>query len=71
MTGFLLACKNNSLEVVKLLLDIKPDIINQEEEYLIGYMLACYNNSLEVVKLLLDIKPDIINQKKYITGLMK
>ena len=53
---------NDSLEVVKLLLQKHPDIINEKDkDGGIGFMYACSNNSLEVVKLLLEKYPDIVN----------
>ena len=58
------ACEYNSLEVVKLLLEKYPDIINQKNKYgWTGFMYACLCIGLKVVELLLEKYPDITNQK--------
>ena len=58
------ACINNSLDVVKLLLEKYSDIINQKDNNgWTGFLYACSYNTLEIIKLLLKKHPDIINQK--------
>ena len=42
MTGFMYACLYNSLEVVKMLLEKYPYIINQKDnDGVTGFMFAC------------------------------
>ena len=60
----MIACTNNSLKLIELLLERYPDIINQKDNKgWTGFMIACEYNSLEVIELLLTKYPDIINQK--------
>ena len=61
-TGFLLACKKNSKEVVEFLITKYPDIINQRNNFgVTGFLFACKTSKKEVVELLLTKYPDIIN----------
>ena len=49
-TGFLLACLDGSTEVVELLIDKYPHVIEQKDrDGLIGLAHACINNNIEVV----------------------
>ncbi|XP_052081876.1 uncharacterized protein LOC127719677 isoform X2 [Mytilus californianus] len=54
-----IACHNNYIDVVKLLLDRKADINKCRDSGASPLYIACYNNHVEVVKILLDRKADI------------
>ena len=65
-TGFIRACWLNKLEVVKLLTEKFPSIIEQKDKYgYTGFIRACQLNRLEVVKLLIEKFPSIIEQEYY------
>ena len=54
----------NNLEVVQLLIDKYPSIVDQKSDNgRTGFIEACIWNNLEVVQLLIDKFPSIVDQK--------
>ena len=64
-TGFICACYNNNVEIIKILTDKYPFIIDQKENKhgWTGFTYACRYDRIEVLKLLLDKSPSAIEQK--------
>jgi len=56
--SFRAACSRGYIEIIKFLLETKPEI-NISEDNEKAFLLACQYNQFETVKYLLEIKPDI------------
>ncbi|VDI54536.1 Hypothetical predicted protein [Mytilus galloprovincialis] len=54
-----IACQNNHIEVVKVLLDINADTNKCRDDGASPLYIACRNDHIEVVKVLIDRKADI------------
>ena len=57
----------NHLEVAKLLLSRKTNIINlMDKESVTGFIYACGNKNFELIKIIYDINPNIIDEMNYL-----
>lgn len=63
-TGFTIACANNSIETVKILIENKVNIEHQNKDRNTGFKYACANNSVEIIELLSKTDPDINHNTK-------